>query len=144
MTAPSEQGYAGDVMPKEAWRILNEDPGAALIDVRTDAEWSFVGLPDLSGLGKETHCVSWQAFPAMDLNQRFVAEVEARGLSKDQPLLLLCRSGVRSRHAAIALTQAGYGTCYNVATGFEGDCDGNRHRGCTGGWKAEDLPWVQS
>ncbi len=144
MTALSEQTYAGDVQPTEAWRILSEDPAAALVDVRTDAEWGYVGLPDLSSLGKETLCVSWQVFPQMALNPGFAAEVEAGGLSKDQPILLICRSGVRSRHAAVALTQAGYHCCYNVADGFEGPCDKQRHRGRQAGWKADELPWAQA
>ncbi|MDH3476101.1 MAG: rhodanese-like domain-containing protein [Rhodospirillales bacterium] len=139
----SEQAYAGDVGPSEAWRILAEDPAALLVDVRTDAEWNFVGLPDLGDLGKQTLCVAWQIFPAMALNQDFSAELEAKGVTKQQPLLLICRSGVRSRHAAIALTQAGYGPCYNVADGFEGGHDEAGHRGRTAGWKAEGLPWAQ-
>ena len=140
----SNQDYAGDVGPAEAWRVLSEDPASVLVDVRTDAEWSYVGLPDLRGLGKETLCVSWQLFPPMALNPGFESALEAAGLSKEQPVLLLCRSGVRSRHAAIALTQAGYGPCYNVADGFEGPPDEAGHRGRRGGWKVEGLPWVQS
>ena len=143
MTAATDESYAGDVGPREAWRILSEDPAAVLVDVRTDAEWSYVGLPDLSSLNKQTLCVSWQIFPQMALNPRFAAELEAGGVNKDQPILLICRSGVRSRHAAVALTQAGYRCCYNVADGFEGPHDGERHRGRTAGWKADALPWVQ-
>ena len=143
MTAITQESYAGDVAPKEAWRILSEDPAAVLVDVRTDAEWSYVGLPDLSSLGKQALCVSWQVFPKMSLNPGFAAELEAAGVTKDQPILLLCRSGVRSLHAAVALTQAGYRCCYNVADGFEGPCDEGRHRGRRAGWKADNLPWVQ-
>lgn len=139
----ASQGYAGDVSPAEAWALLERDPGAVLVDVRTDAEWTYVGLPDLTGLGKETLCVSWQVFPAMGLNPGFAAELAASGVGRDQPLLLICRSGVRSRDAAIALTGAGYRRCYNVADGFEGPCDGARHRGSAAGWKASGLPWVQ-
>ena len=45
-------GYAGDKMPKEAWDILERDPGACLIDVRTEAEWRYVGLPKLEFVGQ--------------------------------------------------------------------------------------------
>ena len=45
--------YAGDVTPEQAWTVLRDEPGAALVDVRTRAEWSYVGLPDLADLGKE-------------------------------------------------------------------------------------------
>ena len=143
MADSSEAAYAGDLAPPEAWRLLEADPAALLVDVRTDAEWNFVGLPDLRGLGKQTLCVSWQVLPAMALNADFAAELAAKGATKEQPLLLICRSGVRSRHAAIALTQAGYRCCYNVADGFEGGHDHAGHRGTAGGWKAEGLPWVQ-
>lgn len=136
-------GYAGDIKPKDAWEILQNDPDACLIDVRTDAEWRYVGLPKLDKLGKSTYCVSWQVFPDNKLNERFVEQVKANGVRTDQPLLLLCRSGQRSKHAAIALTAAGYERCYNVAEGFEGDRDGGGHRGSVGGWKVAGLPWDQ-
>ncbi len=138
-----QDGYAGDLRPAEAWELLKEDPKAVLVDVRTMPEWNFVGLPRLDSLGKETLCISWQVFPDMSMNDDFAAEVEARGVSKDQPVLLLCRSGVRSRSAAMALTAAGFGPCYNVAEGFEGDRDGDLHRGSVGGWKVAGLPWAQ-
>lgn len=136
-------GYAGDIKPKDAWEILQNDPDACLIDVRTDAEWRYVGLPKLDKLGKSSYCVSWQVFPDNKLNERFVEQVKAKGVRTDQPLLLLCRSGQRSKHAAIALTAAGYERCYNVAEGFEGDRDGGGHRGSVGGWKVAGLPWDQ-
>lgn len=136
-------GYAGDVTPKEAWEILQRDPDACLIDVRTDAEWRYVGLPVLDELGKPTHCVGWQLFPDNRLNDRFVEEVSELGIQPEQTLLLLCRSGQRSRHAAIALTASGFRTCYNVSEGFEGDKDAEGHRGTVGGWKVAGLPWGQ-
>jgi len=139
--------YAGDIAASEAWRVLSHDAGAVMVDVRTRAEWSFVGLPDLSGLGKETLTVEWQVFPAMSLNQNFAAEVEAllaARADKQAPVLFLCRSGARSRAAATLMTARGVGPCYNVAGGFEGDLDAARHRSSTNGWKAAGLPWVQS
>ncbi len=139
-----EPSYAGDVSPAEAWRILQEDQRAKLVDVRSLAEWQFVGLPDLSSLGKETLCISWQVYPTMQVNQNFVGEVSARDAAPEDPLFFLCRSGQRSRAAAMTMTAAGYQRCYNVAGGFEGDPDGERHRGKTNGWKVEGLPWVQS
>ena len=138
--------YAGDVTPEEAFRVLGADPKATLVDVRTRAEWSFVGLPDLSGLGKEPMLLEWQAFPAMERNPRFADDLaSALGPDKkDAPVFFLCRSGARSRAAAIALTAAGFGRCFNIAGGFEGDLDGARHRGERNGWKATGLPWAQS
>ena len=137
------QQYAGDLSPLEAWELLKGEAGALLLDVRTEAEWRYVGLPDLSGLGKDVQCISWQVFPDMRLNEDFVAKVRESGPEPDQPLLMICRSGQRSRDAAIALTTAGYSRCYNVAEGFEGPLDGDRHRGGASGWKARGLPWFQ-
>jgi len=145
MGHPSSVDYAGDLATGEAWELLSQTPAAQLIDVRTVAEWAFVGLPDLSGLGRTVHTVEWQTFPSMAPNPGFLAEVQAvLGADKDIPVLFLCRSGARSRAAAIALTAAGYTNAFNIAGGFEGDLDPRRHRGKTNGWKAAGLPWGQT
>jgi rhodanese-related sulfurtransferase len=135
--------YAGDIPPKQAWEILSNEPDAVLVDVRTDAEWVYVGMPDLARLGKQPVKIAWQVFPAMQVNPKFVDEVKAAAPKPDAPLLFLCRSGVRSKSAAIAMTQAGYKRCYNVAEGFEGDKDASAHRATLGGWKVAGLPWKQ-
>lgn len=128
--------------------MLEREPKAQLVDVRTMAEWNFVGLPDLSPLGRRVHCIEWQQFPSLTTNPDFVAEavtaIEETGADRSTPILLLCRSGARSRAAAIALTRAGFTKAFNIADGFEGDPDGQRHRGLTNGWKAAGLPWKQS
>ena len=135
------------VSVEETWARLKGDAASVLIDVRTGAEWAFVGLPDLSSIGKRTVLVEWQDFPGGQLNQAFVERVAealaAIGANKDSQLLFLCRSGGRSLHAARAMSAAGYTRCLNVANGFEGPLDPNRHRGTLGGWKAKGLPWVQ-
>ncbi len=136
--------YAGDIGAREAWEKLQADPRAQLVDVRTMAEWNFVGLPDLSSLARQTHCVEWQSFPTGAPNPAFVPQAAAALPDKSAPVLLLCRSGARSRSAAIALTRAGYEQAFNVAGGFEGDVDQDGHRGNRNGWKAEGLPWRQS
>jgi rhodanese-related sulfurtransferase len=144
----SSSSYAGDLSTAEAWQILKDHPNAQLVDVRTTAEWSFVGLPDLSSLNRHVHCVQWQSFPSMAANPDFVAEttsaLDGAGTVKDAPILFICRSGARSRAAAIAMTSAGYSRSYNVAGGFEGDLDPARHRGTHNGWKAQGLPWKQT
>ena len=140
----SPNTYAGDITVQEAWKTLESDPGAILVDVRTDAEWTYVGLPDLSRLGKRVQPISWVLFPDMSPNMSFVQELEACQPEKDAPIIFLCRSGVRSIAAAEAATKAGYAKCYNVLEGFEGNKDGEGHRGRTGGWKAANLEWVQS
>jgi rhodanese-related sulfurtransferase len=143
MSPSSSLPYAGDISATQAWERLTSDAGAQLVDVRTMAEWNFVGLPDLSSLGRQVHCVEWQNFPTGARNPGFVEEASQALPSKDAPVLLLCRSGARSRAAAIALTQAGFGQAFNIAGGFEGDMDEEGHRGNRGGWKAANLPWRQ-
>ncbi len=137
-------GYAGDVSPEAAWTALKSDDDARLIDVRTTAEWAYVGLPDLGALGKAPVTVEWKRFPSMAVNPGFAGAVAAAGVEKGAALYFLCRSGVRSRDAARAMSALGYGPCFNVATGFEGDRDAAGHRGTVGGWKTGGLPWRQA
>ena len=133
--------YAGELTLEQAWTMLADDPAAVLVDVRTMAEWNFVGVPDLSGLGKEARLVEWIGYPDGAPNPGFVEQASAE-LSPGQPILLLCRSGARSLGAARALTAAGFGPAYNVTAGFEGPLDADGHRG--GGWKHAGLAWRQS
>src|SRR5690348_16691717 len=137
-------GYGGDVTPATAWKILQENKGAVLVDVRTRAEWSYVGLPDLESVAKKPALLEWQVFPSMQPNSDFVATLSGAVADKTTPLLFLCRSGVRSAAAAKAMTAAGYGTCLNVVEGFEGPLDAPGKRGSAGGWKAAGLPWRQT
>lgn len=137
-------GYAGDVTPATAWKILGERKDAILIDVRTRAEWNYVGVPDLAGLDKKPGLVEWQVFPSMQVNPDFVGALSGALADKEVPLLFLCRSGVRSVAAAKAMSAAGYSTCLNVADGFEGPLDAQGKRGATRGWKAAGLPWRQT
>ena len=143
MAPPLLSDYAGDISAAEAWERLKADPKAQLVDVRTMAEWNFVGLPDLSALGRQVHCVEWQGFPTGARNPGFVIEASQALSDKKAPVLLLCRSGARSRAAAIALTEAGFRQAFNIAGGFEGDIDQEGHRGNREGWKAANLPWRQ-
>lgn len=132
---------------EETWARLQRDPGSVLIDVRTNAEWAYVGLPDLSSVGKKPVLVEWQEFPGDRLNAAFVDRLAdalaAIGANKDSELFFICRSGGRSLRAARAMTAAGFSRCRNVEAGFEGPLDPNRHRGRLGGWKAKGLPWQQ-
>lgn len=123
--------------------MLRDNPDAVLVDVRTRPEWEFVGVPVLDELEKSTVFVEWENYPAKELNARFADDLAAAGVARDASILFICRSGVRSKSAAIAMTSAGYATCYNVGGGFEGPHDGDRHRGNSDGWKAQGLPWRQ-
>lgn len=136
-----------DVPVTEAWKRLESEAGSVLIDVRTRAEWAFVGLPDLEEIGKRVLTVEWQTFPDSRVDPAFAGRLsellDANGVAKNSELFFLCRSGGRSRMAAEAMAAAGFTRCCNVAEGFEGPLDGSRHRGQAAGWKAAGLPWAQ-
>lgn len=149
------QSVQGDIVsvsdPESAYAELQSNPAAVLIDVRTQAEWAFVGLPDISATGKPLITLEWQAYPAMAVDPAFAEKLDA--LLGDLPgpapehLLFLCRSGARSLSAAHAYATgpgaARKTSCTNVAEGFEGDLDAEGHRGRVNGWKARGLPWRQ-
>lgn len=136
--------YAGDMPSKEAWDLLASNSAAVLVDVRTDAEWSFVGVPDLSQISKSPILLQWLSFPDSSVNEQFGEQLEAKVVNKDTPLLFLCRSGARSAAAARLVTSRGFTQCFNISDGFEGDPDGERHRSTSNGWKFSGLPWTQS
>jgi rhodanese-related sulfurtransferase len=132
-----------DISPKDTWDALVADQDAVLIDVRTDAEWNFVGLPDLAALGKLVVLIPWQMYPSMQVNTGFAEDLQAAGLRPEQKLYFICRSGARSQSAGQAAQAAGFPHAFNVADGFEGPVDGAGHRGSAAGWKASGLPWRQ-
>lgn len=148
MSETQRGGYAGDVTVKAAWDNLANSAAATLVDVRTKAEWSYVGVPVLSSIGKATVFVEWDDFSTGALVPDFIgrlkAELAKQGVGADAPLYFICRSGNRSRQAAVAATAAGYTHAFNVSNGFEGRLDAERHRGTEGSWQGEGLPWVQS
>lgn len=134
--------------PVEAYEGLSQG-GAALVDVRTSAEWSFVGLPDLSAAGIRPILVEWAMYPQMAPNPDFAAQLlQELGDARPEAIYFICRSGARSMNAARTMDAhfAAAGEtirCINVAEGFEGDPDAEGHRGATNGWKARGLPWRQ-
>jgi rhodanese-related sulfurtransferase len=135
--------YAGDITPLEAWKLLSDNPDAVLVDVRTDAEWRFVGVPDLSSLGREVVFIEWNSSDGRR-NENFLTELQdqvptAQG---ERPVVFLCRSGNRSIGAAEVATEAGITPSYNVLDGFEGQLNAHDHRGDSG-WRAVGLPWKQ-
>lgn len=139
-----------ELAPDEVFDALSRDDRAQLVDVRTRPEWTFVGLPDLSGLGKQAWLAEWRRYPDMRLNDAFMEDL-ARNFEAEPPdtLFFICRSGARSldaaRAAAAAFAQQGRAVrCVNVAEGFEGDLGRDGRRGALNGWKARGLPWRQS
>ena len=129
--------YEGALLPTEALTFLQENSGARLVDVRSKAEWSWVGR--IPGAVE----IEWLVFPSMQANPDFLEHLSLK-VPKESPVMFICRSGVRSNQAAIAALESGYVNCFNVLEGFEGDKDSNGHRGVQGGWKAAGLPWIQS
>lgn len=136
-----------DVPAAAVWERLKSDASSALVDVRTHAEWTFVGVPDLDGMGKRVLAVEWQTFPESRIHPDFVEKLSAllgqAGVEKDAEVFFLCRTGARSRAAASAMTAAGYARCRNVSDGFEGPLGADGKRGAVSGWKAAGLPWRQ-
>ncbi|WP_428376608.1 rhodanese-like domain-containing protein [Lichenicoccus sp.] len=132
-----------DVAPQQTWEALTANPDAQLVDVRTDAEWTYVGLPDLETLDRQVLLIMWQAFPSGAPNPHFLQQLGAAGLAPDQDIYFICRSGARSLAAAEAARSIGFARVFNVADGFEGPPDAHGHRGGVAGWKASGLPWRQ-
>jgi rhodanese-related sulfurtransferase len=132
-----------DVPPRKVWEALRSDPQAQLVDVRTEPEWAFVGVPDLAAAGKQAVLIPWQVYPTMQHNDKFVDHLRQAGFTQQHHIYFLCRSGQRSLAAAQAAQQAGFPHVYNVADGFEGAVDASGHRGIKAGWKADALPWRQ-
>ena len=126
--------YTADISPTDAHALLLEREGAVLVDCRTRAEWSFVGVPVMNNV----RFVEWTTYPDGAQNENFISDV-AGGLAQDQPIVVMCRSGARSAAGASALTAAGFTEVYNVEDGFEGDVDSSGHR--SGGWRGAGLPW---
>lgn len=148
---PSGAGFGvGEIDPDAAYAALAGNEKTILIDVRTRAEWSFVGVPDLSAAGAEPALIEWQSFPTMAVNPDFAeAALGAIASTGAETAYFLCRSGARSLRAALVTAQAASAaarrlTCFNIVEGFEGDLNPDGKRGALNGWKARGLPWRQS
>jgi rhodanese-related sulfurtransferase len=129
--------YAGAITPPEAFALVRAAPAAKIVDVRTRAEWQYVGrIPDAVE-------IEWQSWPEMNVNPRFAGQL-AEAVAADAPVLFICRSGARSHHAALAAQAAGWTRAFNVLEGFEGDLNSAGHRNAANGWRFHGLPWMQS
>jgi rhodanese-related sulfurtransferase len=137
----SEQhsAYAGAVTPTEAWELIRAHRHVHLIDIRTNAERDWIGRVDIDTA--QHFAVQWSLYPGAVPNPDFVAQLSAVSRPDDMQLFL-CRSGIRSRHAATLATQAGYQNCFDILEGFEGDRDTAGHRKTIGGWCQAGLPWI--
>ncbi|QID18871.1 rhodanese-like domain-containing protein [Nitrogeniibacter mangrovi] len=128
--------YEGALTPAEAYQVWQLAPGARLVDVRTRAEWDWVGrIPDAVE-------IEWMSYPGNQPNPHFMAQLEHQ-VDPEALVMFICRSGARSSNAAKLATEQGYSGCYNVLEGFEGDKDANGQRNRIGGWRKAGLPWHQ-
>ncbi len=128
--------YEGALTPAEAHQVWQLAPGARLVDVRTRAEWDWVGrIPDAAE-------IEWMSYPGNQPNPHFMAQLKQQ-VDPEALVMFICRSGARSGNAAKLATENGYADCYNVLEGFEGDKDANGQRNRIGGWRKAGLPWHQ-
>lgn len=128
--------YSGALMPDEALAVLQQVSQSRLVDVRTSAEWQFVGGPEPAVR------LEWKSWPGMVPNPHFLTQLRNQ-VDAEDVLLFLCRSGGRSHEAAALAAGNGFAECYNILEGFEGDLDDTQKRGGRNGWKARGLPWRQ-
>ena len=134
-----------DLSPAAAYALLQTNPHSILIDIRSSMEYLFVGHPVGS-----VH-IAWIDEPDWSPNPHFAAEVEQLLTGKfkgcqphtDISVMLICRSGKRSRDAGNALLSAGFQQIMHVDEGFEGERDDDHHRSTLGGWRFHGLPWEQ-
>lgn len=137
--ASNKLPYAGAVTPQQAYALLNADPSVKLIDVRTNAERDWVGRVLLA---EPQHAgVQWSLYPGGAPNPQFVEQLE-QVAEQHQTLLFLCRSAVRSKHAARLATEHGFSNCFDILEGFEGNKDQHGHRKTLAGWCLRGLPWI--
>lgn len=133
-----------EITPPEAWSILNSEPGATLVDVRSKMEFEYVGHPI------DACNIPWAEPPDWRVTGNFADQVRELlrqlhpGPVEDLPVLAICRSGQRSRAAGRVLLEAGFNHVYNILEGFEGDRDESGHRNTLNGWRVHGLPWEQS
>ena len=125
---------AGLLMPGEAWALYKAGE-IELVDTRTHAERELIGYVPGS------IAIEWYDYPAKKRNEQFLDQLRAT-VEPDRPVAFLCRSGVRSHHAAALATASGYAAAFNIIDGFEGDKNANGQR-VVSGWRVQGLPWRQ-
>jgi rhodanese-related sulfurtransferase len=124
--------------PTQTWDLMQTTPDAVLIDIRMEIESMYVGRPP------KAINIPWYEYPDFEADPlAFVMAVEREINSKNQPVVLICRSGARTLVAGEALIKSGFTNVVNVLNGFEGDLDEHDHRSSINGWRFEGLPWEQ-
>ena len=131
--------YAGAVTPEEAYALLQGDTNVKLVDVRTNAERDWIGKVTIPPA--QHAAVEWSTWPGGVPNPAFGDQLE-QVARRDEVVMFLCRSGVRSRHAARVASERGYADAFDILEGFEGDKDADGHRKSVSGWCKAGLPWM--
>jgi len=127
-----------NLLPKETWALLQQQPEALFVDVRMEIESMYVGRPP------GVHTIPWYEYPDLQPDPAaFVAAIDREARSRDHTVVLICRSGQRTVTAGLALEAAGFTDVVNVLHGFEGDLDDRFHRSTLNGWRFDGLPWEQ-
>jgi rhodanese-related sulfurtransferase len=131
--------------PQQAMQMLEDDPRAVLVDIRSSMEFLFVGHP------KGAVHIPWIDEPEWTINPEFVTDIRKLMLGGSvcivdegcAPVILICRSGKRSLEAGKALLEGGFTRVYHVTEGFEGELNESHQRSTLGGWRFHGLPWEQ-
>ena len=135
--------YKRNLLPKMAVERLQNNPQALFVDVRSKAEFKYVGYPENSILIPWINDPDWEPNPEA-FSDAVMQELDGRENLSDTEIILICRSGFRSNEALKCLENKGFTQVSHVASGFEGDLDENDHRGNLNGWRHDGMPWSQS
>ena len=138
-----EMSYKRNLLPKMAVERLQNNPQALFVDVRSKAEYKYVGFPENSILIPWIDDPDWEPNPEA-FSEAVMQELDGRENLSDTEIILICRSGFRSNEALKCLENKGFTQVSHVASGFEGDLDENDHRGNLNGWRHDGMPWSQS
>ena len=138
-----EMSYKRNLLPKMAIERLQNNPQALFVDVRSKAEYKYVGYPENSILIPWIDDPDWEPNPEV-FSDLVMQELDGRENLSDTEIILICRSGFRSNEALKCLENKGFTQVSHVASGFEGDLDENDHRGNLNGWRHDGMPWSQS
>ena len=127
-----------NLLPRDAWALIQQQPNALFVDVRMEIESLYVGRPP------GVHHIAWYEYPDLTPNPAdFAQQVQREANDPGRTVVLICRSGKRSVDAALALEAVGFTQVVNVEHGFEGDLDDHFRRSSLNGWRFDGLPWEQ-
>ena len=135
--------YKRNLLPKMAVERLQSNSQALFVDVRSKAEYKYVGFPENSILIPWIDDPDWEPNPEA-FSDLVMQELDGRENLLKTEIILICRSGFRSNEALKCLENKGFTQVSHVASGFEGDLDENDHRGNLNGWRHDGMPWSQS